>query len=252
MHHPAPQLYRSDFLSRTDPRLKVLTAGVLLPAVISGGGTVFPLTVAAGCLSVCLLTGTKLRSVLLRFAEPALIMGMLVLLKLFCTGESPLFSLHLPGFTITGYREGLIEGLLISSRMIGAVSVLTLLTTSTPFTEIMAALGWFRVPKGFVDIALFAWRYLFMIFDDAGAIYCAQKNRLGYTGWKRSLASFGTLTGSLVIKAFDNSRNITTSMVQRGYEGNIPMLRHKPFRFKEVAVVLALTTGIVVLRVMGS
>jgi cobalt/nickel transport system permease protein len=40
------------------------------------------------------------------------------------------------------------------------------------------------------------------------------------------LAPFGTL----VIKAFDSSRTITTAMEQRGYDGNMPMLKHKPFR----------------------
>jgi len=42
--------------------------------------------------------------------------------------------------------------------------------------------------------------------------------------------------GALVIKAFDNSQTITTAMVQRGYDGSMPLLRHKPLRVKEVAL----------------
>ena len=37
-----------------------------------------------------------------------------------------------------------------------------------------------------------------------------------------------------MIKAFDHSQNTTVAMVQRGYDGDIPMLRHKPFRTLEL------------------
>jgi cobalt/nickel transport system permease protein len=120
------------------------------------------------------------------------------------------------------------------------MAIVTTLGFVTPFTELMAALAWLRVPTVVIEIAHFAWRYLFLLFDDAKTIYGAQKNRLGYTGYRQGLRSFGTLTGSLVIKAFDNSRNVTTAMVQRGYDGTMPMLRHKPFRFVEVAASMTL------------
>ncbi len=73
-----------------------------------------------------------------------------------------------------------------------------------------------------------------MLFEDAMVIYQAQKNRLGYSTIRRGLSSFGTLAGSLIIKAFDHSQSTTVSMVQRGYDGTIPTLRHKPFRSSEV------------------
>jgi cobalt/nickel transport system permease protein len=123
--------------------------------------------------------------------------------------------------------------MLIASRIAGAVSLVALLGFSTSFTGLMAALSWFRVPKGFIDVALFAWRYLFVLLDDAQTVYCAQRNRLGYAGFRCGLRSFGTLAGALVIKAFDNSQSITAAMVQRGYDGTMPLLKHKPFRAGE-------------------
>jgi len=131
-------------------------------------------------------------------------------------------------------------GLRIGSRILGAVSIVALLGFSTPFTEIMAGLSWLKIPKGLIEISLFAYRYIFVLFEDAMVIYNAQKNRLGYSNMKRGLSSFGTLTGSLTLKAFEHSQNTTTAMLQRGYDGNIPMLKHKPFRFLEVAVSILL------------
>jgi cobalt/nickel transport system permease protein len=145
------------------------------------------------------------------------------------------------------HRDGLMDGLLIATRICGAVSLVALLGFSTPFTDLMAALAWLRAPQGFVEVALFAWRYLFVLFEDAQVVYAAQKNRLGYVGFQRGLRSFGTLAGALVIKAFDNSQTITTAMVQRGYDGRIPLLRHRPLRWSEVVLGLAFLTGMGIL-----
>lgn len=235
MHHFTHTEINDIFISRVDPRVKLLCAIGLLVMILSGKGFAFPLAIAALCIAVCLRTGMRLRSLALRAAEPLFIMTMMVLLKLFFTGQSPLFSVTMFGINVIGYRDGLIDGLLIASRMTGAVAVMIALAGVTPFTELMAALSWLRIPRSFIEIALFAWRYLFLLFDDARVIYGAQKNRLGYAGYRRGIQSFGTLTGSLVIKAFDNSRNVTTAMVQRGYDGSMPLLRHKPFRVPEVA-----------------
>jgi cobalt/nickel transport system permease protein len=100
------------------------------------------------------------------------------------------------------------------------------------------------VPRGLIEVALFAWRYLFVLLDDAQVVYSAQKNRLGYAGCRRGLRSFGTLAGALVIKAFDNSQTVTTAMVQRGYDGTMPMLQHRPFRAGQLVAVLLVVTGL--------
>lgn len=238
MRHFLRQPSADHILIRLDPRVKLICALALLVMVISCKGIAFPLLVGAICLALCFAMGVPPRMVLLRFAEPLFIAGMVLVLKLFFSGDEPLFSVTLFGFELAGHRDGLREGLAIASRITGAVSVVAVVGFATPFTELMGALSWMRVPRGFIEVALFAWRYLFVLFDDAQVVYAAQKNRLGYTGLRRGLRSFGTLAGALVIKAFDNSQNITTAMVQRGYDGSLPLLRHKPIRFGEVAASL--------------
>ncbi len=64
------------------------------------------------------------------------------------------------------------------------------------------------------------------------------EERLGYAGYRRGLRSFGTLAGALVIKAFDSSQTITTAMVQRGYDGQMPLVSQKPVRIVEVVASL--------------
>ena len=237
MHHVNRQPHNAAHpLNRLDARIKLFSALVLLMMTISCRGVVFPLVVAALSLALCVALGVRTRVLAIRFAEPLFLAVMAIILKLFFSGHEPIFTVYPFGFEVVGHRDGLLEGLLIASRIAGAVSLVALLGFSTTFTDLMAALAWFRVPKGFIDVALFAWRYLFVLLEDAQVVYSAQKNRLGYAGCRRGLRSFGTLAGALVIKAFDNSQTVTTAMVQRGYDGTMPLLKQKPLLIGEVAV----------------
>jgi len=225
-------------LTRLDPRVKLISTLALLVMVISSRGIVFPLLVATVCLALCLSLGVRPRLLLVRFADPLFIAIMVLFLKLFFSGVVPLFSFQIFGVAVAGHKDGLLEGLFIASRIGGAVSLVTLLGFSNSFTDLMAALAWLRAPRGFIEVSLFAWRYLFVLSADAQVVYAAQKNRLGYAGLLRGMRSFGTLAGALVIKAFDNSQTVTCAMVQRGYDGTMPLLRHKPLNSAEVALSL--------------
>jgi cobalt/nickel transport system permease protein len=230
-------------LARLDARVKLLTALALLVMVLSCAGATFPLLMAACCLGLCLHLGVRPRLLLLRFAQPLFIAAMVLLLKAFTYGHLPLFSVAVAGVTITGYVDGFREGLLIACRILGAVSVVALVGFSSSFFDLMSALAWLRVPRGLIEVALFAWRYLFVLFEDAMVIYHSQKNRLGYVCFRRGLSSFGTLSGALVIKAFDNSQTITTAMVQRGYDGTMPLEQYRPFRLVEISLALLVVVG---------
>lgn len=234
MHLFSEHFKKNHVLSEVDARLKIIVAAGLLSMVLSYRGFVFPLVVLAASILLCLKIRVPLRVFILRFSEPAFIALVLVLIKFFFSGKEALFTVQIFGIGVSGHRDGLIDGLLIAARIMGAVSVIAVLGFSTRFTDVMSGLSWFRVPKGLIEILMFAYRYIFLLFEDAMVIYNAQKNRLGYSNLKRGLSSFGVLAGSLTLKAFEHSQNTAVAMVQRGYDGNMPLLKHKPFRAAEV------------------
>lgn len=212
-------------VTAVDPRVRLLAAALLLALVVSSSGSTFPWMVAGICLPVALIAGMPPRLLLLRLLHPLFIAAVIVALKTFMgTGEALGFP-DAGGLVALLHRQGLRDGLVIASRIMGAASVALLLGQVMSFTETMAALAWLRLPRGLVEVTLFAWRSLFMLYDDAGTVYTAQKNRLGYCGWRRGLRSFGTMAGMLVIRAFDGSDAMTTAMAQRGYDGRLPLLR---------------------------
>ena len=73
------------------------------------------------------------------------------------------------------------RGVLLGSRVLGAVSVMLLLSSVTPAYKIFGALRWFHVPEGWVEIALLVYRYTFLLSDQTADIAAAQRVRLGYS-----------------------------------------------------------------------
>lgn len=233
-------------LKKIDARVKLVVVLALLLMVVSCREISFPLVIAAGCFLLCLMMKVPPRVILLRIAEPLVLAVMVVLLKFLFTGNLTMFSLNVLGFELTGHKDGLIDGIKIAGRILGGVSLVVLLGFSTPFSELMAGLSWMRVPRQFIEIMMFAYRYIFVFLEDGITIYNAQKNRLGYTGIKNGLKSFGTLTGSLVLRSFEQSQKTSEAMVQRGYTGDMPFLKNRPFRASE------LTLAALFIIIMGS
>jgi len=237
-------------LCLVDARIKLAVALSLLLMVASSSGFFFPLLTAGICLGLCLSMRVTVRTLLTRFAEPLFIAAVLLVMKALGAGHTPFREIHLPFVEITFYKDGLLEGFRLASRIVGGVAVVAAVGFATTFTELLAALAWFRIPREVTEVAMFAWRYLFVLGDDAQVIHAAQKNRLGYVGIRRSFRSFGTLAGALVIKAFDASQTMTTSMVQRGYDGNMPLLRHRPLYWGELLPAAAIVAAMGVLWVI--
>ncbi len=236
-------LKKGHFLAKFDARIKILVAVFSLLLILSYKGFIFPVIIILISIAFCIAMRVPIKVVLLRYSEPAFIALILLILKLFFSGTDPLFSIELKVLTLSGYKDGFIEGLMLALRILAAVSVIIVLGLSTPFTEIMAGLSWFRIPKTLIEIMMFAYRYIFILLDDAMVIYNAQKNRLGYSGIKRGISSFSTLVGTLVLKAFDHSQKTTTAMIQRGYNGNMPFLKQNSLKYKEIIIsILFITT----------
>ena len=102
---------------RVDARVKILVALTVLIMVLSYRGFTLPLLVALFCLSLCIKMRIPLKVFMLRFSEPLFIAFVVMLLKLFFSGEDVLFSANLMGIGIVGYKDGLMDGLRIASRI---------------------------------------------------------------------------------------------------------------------------------------
>ena len=214
--------YRDNALRRMDARAKLVAALATILAVILSHRIVLPLAVVVFCVGTMLALRLPPRLILLRLSVPLGVALVLLVLQSLMIGSTPLAVFHVGGWRITAMREGAALGLLIGSRVLGAVSAMLLLSSSTPAYEIFRALRWFRFPRDWVEIAMLMYRYTFALLDMADDIESAQRVRLGYSGLGRSMSSLGVLAGSIIVGSIDQAARTQDAMVLRGYRGYMP------------------------------
>lgn len=226
-----------------DARVKIVFALLALLVNLLSVNIFAPLGIAVLCLITLISIRIPLRLLMLRLAMPLAMAGVVLVTQLFLNGVTPIFSIDLRLFRLTGYEEGLTRGLLIMSRVIGGVLVLLLFAMSTPVHELFRAARWFRTPRVFVELSLLIYRYIFVLLDEVAVMRSAQRVRLGYRGWRRSMSSATVLGGSLVLRAYDRAERVFEAMLVRGYGGDIGIVY--PQRLQRADCLAAICLGAV-------
>ncbi|MEK7851411.1 MAG: cobalt ECF transporter T component CbiQ [Deltaproteobacteria bacterium] len=192
---------RDNFLTKVDARIKVVLSLFFLLLNLMGGAAL-SVFIFAVSISALIYIRIPARTLIIRLLEPLGVAGVVILVKFYFMGWA-----------------GLPEGFMIAFRVLGAVSIILLLSMTTPVDVLLKALSWFKVPRTWTDVALLTYRYIFVLLEDAYIVYSAQRIRLGYLGIRRSFASLGTLAGAIVIRAYDQAMATSQAMRLRGYAG---------------------------------
>jgi cobalt/nickel transport system permease protein len=210
---------KGGFIRRMDERAKIIVAAACLVVAVASSNPAVPFTIGMLCLVLLLVSGTPVKAVLFRISEPLFFALIIVLLKTFLTPGTPLVRFGIFGVKLSLSSQGLGAGIHIIARVFGAVFSVLFLTMTTPAYKLLKAAERLRAPKALVEISLFAYRYVFVLLEDAITIYQAQKVRLGYSGAGRSVRSLGTLCGAVFVRAYSRAEAAADSMELRGYEG---------------------------------
>ncbi len=230
---------RSDnVFTRMDARAKMIVALALIFGVITSRRVFMPLTVFSACVVTLLALRIPGKLVIMRLAGPLGIVFVLVMLQMFLTKGTVLFSFQVAGWEILASWQGLARGTLLGSRVLGAVSVIVLLGSVTPAHKIFHSLRWFRVPEGWVEIALLVYRYTFTLLEQTADIAAAQSLRLGYSSPRRTISSIGVLAGTVITRSMDQAVRTYEAMVLRGYQGSFPFGLLPPMTRADVRKVL--------------
>jgi cobalt/nickel transport system permease protein len=235
---------RDSVFTRLDPRLKILTALIAIGCVVASKNAVFPVIIFTGCFAGMVAVRIPLSLIALRLASPLGIVGTLIILQSALTKGMILWQVNLVFAKILFSKEGLLIGLLSGARVLGAVSVILFLSFITPAHQIFRSLHWLRVPKGWMEIAILMYRYLFTLLDLVADMTSAQRLRLGYRGWKRSLRSTAIVAGIVLLRSVDQATRTHDAMLLRGYNGVLPFgpmpLFQKKDRWRLVAASIVL------------
>jgi cobalt/nickel transport system permease protein len=144
---------------------------------------------------------------------------------------------HWFGHPVGLTSQGLHSAGLIVIRVATSISLVVLLTLTTPWAKLLAALRSLRVPRMFILVLGMAYRYLFYLLDSVTDMYVARKARM--VGRDSDVAAgrafVGASAGALFGKAHGLSEEVYSAMVARGYNGNARTM--SSFRLRRIDLV---------------
>lgn len=143
--------------------------------------------------------------------------------------------------------QGLMAAALLVMRVAVSVSIVVLLTLTTRWNRLLAAVRALFVPRLFVLVLGMAYRYLFHLLSAVTEMYEARKARTVDPrggGSARGRAFVAASAGALFGKAHALSDEVYMAMVSRGYDGDVRTLAARSpkavdFAFAAVAVAVS-------------
>jgi cobalt ECF transporter T component CbiQ len=155
------------------------------------------------------------------------------------------------GHPIGMTSQGLMAAALIVSRVAVSISLVVLLTLTTPWHRLMAALRAVFVPRMFIQVLGMAYRYIFHLLGSVDDMYTARKARSagGDAGSKTGRAFVASSAGALFGKAHALSEEVHLAMLSRGYTGASTTL--DSFRVGALELAWIVTCLLVVAMTLG-
>ena len=226
-------------LTRIDGRVKLLLSLCGLMAAVSTRTWQLPASFGLTSLAALVGAGVPVRLVAQRLRPVVFIAVLLWFTQIFLTGQTPTFQWDFGWVHLTGYEEGLIQGRLYAVRVLGGMSVMLLLTLSTSVQEWVSALAWFKVPATVIEIMTLSYSSLFVLMEELDRLQKAQRMRLGYGSWWRTVQTTSTIGGVLFLRVFERSRSLWEAMLCRGYEGEMRVNYLRTVRRGDIALAVA-------------
>jgi len=216
---------RRGLLQRLDPRVKLVSLLVLLVAT----GLVHNIAVLVACYAATLLLAAASRLPVGFFVKRVwlfvpIFTGIVVLpatLSIVTHGEVVLRLWTWDGHPEGVTAQGLTSAALVVSRVATSISLVVLLTLTTPWVRLLAALRALGVPRIFVLVIGMAYRYIFLLLGTVTDMYEARKARtVGAQAHDAGARAFlSASAGNLFGKAHHLSEEVHQAMVSRGYRG---------------------------------
>ncbi|TKB48619.1 cobalt ECF transporter T component CbiQ [Ferrimonas sediminicola] len=211
------------WLERSDPRLRVLCALVLL-AVTLGLSHPLPLMLALTLsLGLVPVVGLSFKVLLKRLlAVEGLMILLLISLPFTVRGET-LWQWHGLVLSAEGLERALVVLLRANTMVVG---MLTLLGSMEP-ERLGHALARLGVPDKLVHLFLMTVRYLFVLLDEYRRLRQAMRARAFRPGSNlHTWRTLGWLIGMLLIRSMERASRVLAAMRCRGFQGRFYLI-HK-------------------------
>jgi cobalt/nickel transport system permease protein len=174
----------------------------------------------AGVSAIALISQVTLLDLVRRVAVEFVFVGVVLLGTLFRSGGQVVWQWGWLQIT----TAGLIVLGSVTIKMLLSLTLLNILTLTTPIPDLLTALVVLRVPPLLVAIIGSMYRYIGVLGEEFSCMKRAalSRNLMANKRWQRLV--IGNMIGSLFIRTYERGERVHQAMLARGYSGVPPLV----------------------------
>lgn len=150
--------------------------------------------------------------------------------------------------------DGLALALTVVAKATTGVLSMVVLSSTTPFPDLLRGFERLKAPRLLVMIVAFMWRYLHVIGEELHRMRIARQARGYQARWVWQAGAMGTTVGALFIRSLERGERVYLAMASRGYEGGTPaaLAPAQGFRAMDLAFVGGLVAVLLLVRLVAA
>jgi len=222
-------------IHRIDPRIKIISAGILILSIIFTEVNSMPAFVlyAITILGLILLSRIPLRYVVKQ--------SLTIIPFVFMVGILMPFLNKVNGLIL--FWNIFIKAYLITLSMI-------ILVSSTSFPKLLKAFEKLKFPKLLIMIMSFMYRYIFVIMDELIEMKQAKDSRsIGGTKYFH-LKTLGNMLGNLFIRSYERAESVYMAMCARGFNGSVITLDSFSINYRDIIFLFVVISIVILVRIV--
>jgi cobalt/nickel transport system permease protein len=256
MHHSFidEHSHIDSLLSRLDPRIKIISFFAFVFFIIFTAPDSTLSFVLYGLLLLILIVLSKIPMVYI-LKRCLVVVPFILMTSLFLPFWKQeeiisLFSIGNLQINVTAAGWLMFKGVMIKGIL--SVLCLTLLTASTPFPQLLAALEDLKFPRLITMILSFMYRYIFLIEDEALKMWRAMKSRCAGGADRLQLKAMANMAGILFIRSFERGEAVYLAMCSRGYDGTVRRSYNFGLKRRDLAFLVNIIFALISIKLLDN
>jgi len=172
---------------------------------------------------------------------------------------TPLAQITIAGQEIAITDAGVVAAATVLGKAWLSVQAIAALIATTHFSELLLGLAALRVPNVLIMILGVAYRYLFVLQDEAIRMLRARDNRRAALPDRRAGRSIawramitGRIAATLFLRAYERSERIYAAMLARGYNGHPTLAARPPLQRADYLLLIGGGVWFVILLIIAA
>jgi cobalt/nickel transport system permease protein len=238
MHHPYIDVYAglNSPLHKLDARVKILAAAAIILFVVLTPEDMFYSFLLYGILLAVLAAFSGIPPLYIIKRSLVIIPFVLmigVFIPFFKAGTiAREYSLGVIRLTVTYEGLAIFRNILIKSIL--SIICLIIFVSATRYSALLKGLERLKIPRLFVMILLFMYRYLFVIVDELMMMKRAKDSRTVNCPRIYNFKALGNMLGLLFIRSYERAERVYTAMLSRGFNGTVRTLNESKIKTADV------------------